>query len=334
MKCRFVLNPPVKTYQSNAYVLGAVLALGPAANGILDNNFLSWECFPNLKDSFRPIMFLPFFSPSNFSACRLGLQLSFKPNDQIELYTAISSSLEQGFLVRLLVDEYYIPDRWAYGKRHWVHDVLITDATSGIGPFEMIGYCSDDRYRVSACSPTELSEGYFSAIEAVEKTKEVGFVAFKAQLQQPILIEPKEIKRQLGCFLKSKDPHPRVQERSLNREPKILYGLDIYEAYEMYVRNLAENDSLDRRIFSIVTEHSQMMLRRTMGLESLFGIVIEKNSMRQATQLASRLQLLSLLPKHRRSNAIYAEMGRLCRELKDESRKAGEILWMGIDQHG
>src|SRR4051812_19213239 len=101
MRPPFLSNPPIKTYQSNAYVLGAFLALGEGTSAILDNNFIMLGCVSNLKSAPRPIMFLPFIGPETFSVCGLGSLLSFKANSRMELSRAIASSLQRGFLVRL-----------------------------------------------------------------------------------------------------------------------------------------------------------------------------------------------------------------------------------------
>jgi hypothetical protein len=330
MRPPFVVNPPIKTYQSNAYALGGVLALGNIASGVLDNYFICWECLPNLKDGLRPIMFLPFVSPSTFSACGFGPQLSFKPSHRDELLLSITGSLKRGFLVRLLVDEYYIPDRRSYNNRHYVHDVLITSVVPGADSFELMGYCADRRYRASTCSLAEVSEGYFGAKKIVEKSKEMGFVAFKAQLDRPISLQPGEIKRQLGCFLDSRDPHPRAEQRGAQLEER-LYGLAVFTACETYVSGFSRGDWWDRRIFSLVAEHSQLMLRRTIKMERLLGVAIDKRAADEAVHLAGRLKLLSLLPEHRHSGLIFAEMGRLLRLLKEESEKAANALRLAID---
>jgi hypothetical protein len=330
MRPPFVPNPPIKTYQSNAFALGAFLALGEGASGILDNNFIMLGCVSNLKNAPRPILFLPFLSPETFSACGLGSLLSFKANSRMELSKAITSSLQRGFLVRLGVDEYHIPDRWPYGNKHRIHDVLVTSAASDAASFELIGYCVDRRYRPSACSLDDLSNGYFAA---VEKTGKRGFLAFKAELHRPVAVDLAVIKRQLECLLQSRDPAPTVGQSAQKSGEPILHGLAVFDACEQYVRSLTPNEWLDRRVFSLVAEHSEMMLRRMLRVENLLGVKIDKTPAERATHIAGRLKLLSLLPEQRRSEALFAAMAKFFWELKPESRNTAEILWRVIDEN-
>jgi len=325
----FLSNPPIKSYQSNAYALGAFLALGDGASAILDNSFVTWGSVSDLKNSRRPIVFLPFISPETFSACGLGSLLSFRANSWMELSKAIASSLQRDFLVRLGVDEYYIPDRRPYRNKHQIHDVLVTSIAQDGTRVELMGYCADRRYRASACSISELSEGYFAA---VGKTGKTGFLAFKAELRNPMMIDLVAIKHQLEWFLESRNPTPTPGQTVAEPGESILHGLKVFDACERYVNNLKPNEWLDRRVFSLAAEHSEMMQRRTVRVESLLGVNIDKMPAERAIHIAGRLKLLSLLPEQRRSTASFAEMAKLFGELKTESRTAAETLWRTIGE--
>jgi hypothetical protein len=82
MRPPFIANPLIKTYQSNAYALGAFLSLGEGASGILDDYFVSWYCVPDVRSAPRPILFTPHIAPDTFSACGLGAQQSFRANTE------------------------------------------------------------------------------------------------------------------------------------------------------------------------------------------------------------------------------------------------------------
>jgi hypothetical protein len=326
MRPPFLPDPPIKTYQSNAYALGAFLALGEGTSAILDNNFITWGCVSDLKKAPRPILFLPFISPETFATSRLGSLLSFRAFTRAELSKAIVSSLQCGFLVRLGVDEYHIPDRRSYRNKHRVHDVLVTAATPSAESFELMGYCADRRYRPSTCSLEDLSTGYFSA---AEKAGKQGFLAFRAELPRPITVDLAAIRRQLEFFLESRDSARNGAPTAKTGEP-ILHGLAVFDACVRYVRSLTPTEWLDRRVFSLMAEHSGMMLRRTFTVESLLEMPIAKTSAERAVHTAGRLKLLSLLPEPRRNEASFAEMAALFGRLKEESRNAAETLWQAI----
>lgn len=246
----------------------------------------------------------------------------------MELSTAVTTSLQRGFLVRLAVDEYYIPDRRAYRNLHRIHDVLITASSHDGTAFELMGYCADRRYRGSACSLEELSQGYFGA---VGKYGPAGFLAFRAEMQRPVVANPRFIKLQLECFLESKSPPQPTPGAATGTNDSLLYGLRVFDVCVEYTKGLRATEWLDRRVFSLAAEHSETMLRRTRRLGSALQVQIDEVPAERATQISSRLKMLSLLPDKRRSEAFLAEMEKLFRDLKHESQKAAETLWQALN---
>lgn len=328
MKAPFFRNPPVRTYQSYAYALGAILPLGENVEGLLYNWFISLTCVSNLKSGRRPIILPPFLSPDVMSANGLGPQLSFVANTPAELAAAIAISINRGFFVRLGVDEYYIPERSSYRIRHRIHDVLVSDVSSDGKNFELIGYCSDRRYRPSRCAIDDLSKGYFGGADQIGRN---AFLAYKAELSRPIVIDFCTIKRELLDFIDCRGCPPMGGELAQTDNSSILHGLAVFDACEEYLRRLSGAEWLDRRIFSLLGEHSLLMLRRTLRVEEMLGRMIDKAPSERARNITERLKLLSLLPEHRRSSEVFGEMARLVRGAKLESRQAAEILGMAID---
>ena len=291
------------------------MTLGEPANSVLDNYFINWMAPRGLSQYGPwPIRFSPLLTPHNFVSHNLGHQLHFTARSSTELAGAIGSSLKQGFLVRLIVDEYHIPDRRAYHNQHKLHDVLVTGASSDLQSFELAGYCADRRYRKSLSSIIDLSNAYFGGSK---QTGAAGFVAFKAAISNPISTDLQEIKRQLTCFLECRKSADSREGPLPWRD--ISYGLAVFDACEEYVRNVTPSTWLDQRIFSIMAEHSQMMHRRGVRLEPLLKAKFDPTASDQAKSLSARLKLLSLIPKNRRSEAQFVEMGKIIRQLKEKS---------------
>lgn len=328
----FIHNPPIKTYQSDAYALGALLALGDRALGVLDNSFINWVSSSELDRGPWPIRFIPRLSPATFASSNLGHQLTFRARNAGELVSAVLSSVEAGFLVRLIVDEFCIPDRWAFQIRTRVHDVLVIGAAKYAKHFELMGYCADGRYRQSDCPIENVIQGYFRAVPTVG---DHGFIAFKGVLERPVLPVLSAIKYKLECFLQSRTSCNGENDGFLDGSGSPVfkharYGLAVFDTCAGYMQKLTSLQYWDLRIFSVLYEHTKLMQVRLKRLEDGFHITVDKGAFARANQLATHLKWLSLIPSGRRNEDLRKAMVDIIMKLKAESQTSCESLRAGL----
>lgn len=171
----------------------------------------------------------------------------------------IKSILSSGLYLWLGVDEYYIPERPAYRKHHFVHPNLAHAFDDEKKHIEILGYnftlnsnaVSFDDIEKSCCSEY-VKHAYYNDLIIFRKNER----CYPEPLNIKFIIKTLE-EYKYGCdtgFL-----YGNVEGYHLLNNP--IYGLDIYKA-------ILENDSLlenfihDRRYAYILLEHKNIMLKR------------------------------------------------------------------------
>lgn len=316
----FSIQPPISTYQYNAFALGAIPR--PDLDTVVDNNFIQLAAQENLADQVIPICFLPLISPVNYSACKLGLKLNYAPKSAGELLQALRSSLSKGFLIRLLVDDYYIPDRWTFGKTHRLHDILVVDH-AGDDSFLLAGYRADDRYGFSTCTYAALASGYSATASQVGENGFIAFRYFASAAPEPDL---RRMKEHLGCLLSSR----AIAEEKTPSGAKLglgLHGLAVFEAIDAYIGGVKPGQYIDKRVFYLLAEHAKAMQERSLRVQRSRGGPELQRIPGEAREVAGQLAFMSLRRGANRSSSYMDTMRTLCRRLKEHTRMAAEHLY-------
>ena len=319
-----------------AYAMGAVLPDRERATSVLCNNYIQLETAESPTCKAHLVRLVPIISPSTFSKCKLGPQQKFLPANASDLLHAIVISLRKHFYVRLLVDEFFIPDRWRYGKQHGVHDVLVIGADPSQRMLTLIGYCSDGRYKTSSCGFQELCTAFF----ALPQKKLDSFIAFRYSAEHVPALNPAHIASSLAGFLECKSDgfdqlYPSIAPTCLKSSRR--YGLNCFDFVQEYLRSLPSAPTyIDRRPFSLIYEHAMLMEHRSTVLFSPKNCSQEhqemKGFLRSATTIASRLKLMSLVSDRRASIEHITFMQKLCRDLRDFSEKGSRCMMEGISR--
>lgn len=144
-------NPVLRTYQHVAYsfsILGA------------NQDSCNWLCnqYIQLVDDGNDIAFyLDFLNRQDaFEYARISCETikEFK----IDIVEFIRNEIKHGWYVYVCIDEFYIPERQAYQKFHFIHDCLIYGIDDIKREFCLIGYNDKQMYKESRASYKQVME--------------------------------------------------------------------------------------------------------------------------------------------------------------------------------
>lgn len=164
-------DPPVRGYLRHAFLF-SILAT--------DDLYLPWLFGGNYTqlvfDRDPGWMPLDFYSPLGYSgsgfACPF-LDAQWVGRSLIErgcgsLVPFLIESIDDGYYARLTVDEFYLPGRVSYRRRHFLHSLLVHGYDRGPGLFLVAGYLANGEYGSSRVSFTELEEAFAVGLEPLE----------------------------------------------------------------------------------------------------------------------------------------------------------------------
>jgi hypothetical protein len=332
----FELDPPIKTYQYTAYALGAALPVGKEAGSILDNNYIQLESARSYLPQHHLLRFAPYIGPTTFAENGLGVQSALVPRTRRDLISALVRSISHGFFVRLLVDEYFVPERWSHLTTHRMHDILVTGIDLAKKDVTIVGYCRDRRYRESHCSVRELCAAYFSVPHHPGVDR---FIAFKFQPRTAIKLNLGLIQESLVNFIEAKpSPRTKLPDPSDGAPGGGAYGLAAFDYVSGYIEIQARNSRMDRRPFSTLLDHALLMQRRAQRVSGHIGdpdrFSREAPLFSENCYTAKKLKLLSMVSIDSFKTERVKLMLDLCRRLKGLSAECAECVQAMVPSSG
>ena len=164
-------DPPVRGYLRHAFLF-SILAT--------DDLYLPWLYGGNYTqlvfDRDPGWMPLDFYSPLGYSGS--GFACPFLDAQWIgrslidggygSVVPFLIESIDDGYYARLTVDEFYLPGRTSYRRRHFMHSLLVHGYDRGRGLFRAAGYLANGEYGSSPVSFTELEEAFAVGLGPLE----------------------------------------------------------------------------------------------------------------------------------------------------------------------
>ena len=164
-------DPPVRGYLRHAFLFSILST---------DDIYLPWLFGGNYTqlvfDRDPGWMPLDFYTPLGYSgsgfACPF-LDAQWIGRTLIEggygsLVPFLTESIDEGYYARLTVDEFYLPGRTSYRRRHFMHSLLVHGYDRGRGLFLAAGYLANGEYGSTRVSFTELEEAFAVGLEPLE----------------------------------------------------------------------------------------------------------------------------------------------------------------------
>jgi hypothetical protein len=158
--------------------------------------------------------------------------------------------LGKGFYYLAQVDEYYIPDRKRYGKRHFTHDILIYGYDNKTYTATTIGYNCSGKYQRQQINIDLLAKS-ISNINDYNNS-----YYFKIAENAPRNFNIQIVIKYLNEFLESKS------SISINL-PNGIYGIDALNSfYKITYNQIFNKEKIDIRAFRQILDHDALMIER------------------------------------------------------------------------
>lgn len=159
-------KPIIRTYNYLAYVFSI---LGTNENSY---NWLCNQYIQLIDDGVNDFTFyLQFLDKIDVLSCeKMSCEVIKKLG--IDYVEYIRISLNNGYYLYTCVDEYYIPQRLAFQKFHYIHDCLIYGIDEEKKELYLIGYDTQDLYRASNASFDQIIQsGFYYSITSIRKNE-------------------------------------------------------------------------------------------------------------------------------------------------------------------
>ena len=214
-----------------------------------------------------------FYRIKSLPACNApGLDIqSFDRNIAIQAQQNITEfiigCIDQDYYVQLYVDEFFIPDRGSYRRRHFIHEILIFGYDGKDQSYDIIGYRRNGDYSSSQVTFSELEQ----ALRSAEQNMDLNYMSyislFKYKPDVDFDFDVRLVAEQIDDYLCARNTSRRFR---LIVKPEVgLYGMDTYESLKDYLQFLRDHhDYADIRPLHILWEHKKCMRLRIQYLET------------------------------------------------------------------
>ena len=154
------------------------------------------------------------------------------------------------------VDEYYIPNRPAYNKFNFGHDVLLYGYDSQNNIFHIIGYTDSGYYQPSTINCDEFVIAYLNSYgnKSIELVETVSY--YHHRIEKDLIIAS------LEDYINSGNKS-RLFDKSKWLEDGETYGIETLDKVKTYLNDVANSQiNSDKRILYTLMEHKKIMLDR------------------------------------------------------------------------
>ncbi len=238
----------------------------------------------------------------------------------------IKRMLDEGYYVYFTgVDDYYVPGKSWYRKRHMTHDGILCGYDDNDETFSIASYNVNwifSMYRVP-------KKCFFEGLQASCGYKQCGsLIAYKMKDDMTISLDPHKILERIKQYLSV-----TIDKVPLDRDDSVV-GIAVHDLLSMYMDRLKDGSipstRMDWRALRPVWEHKRCMLDRLHAIEEMYGWDSEISSeYAPLVDQANRLRgLYAMYHKNRRRGLLDA-IGRGLVELRE---KENEILQIFVER--
>ncbi len=284
-------KPPVKTYNHHAFGTGIITSIEQGKNWMY-NNYIQLSFYP--KDG--PLTFdfymdyiynQPVFDMEYFSE-ETSKMLKWNP---VKLFV---NALDRDRYVECCVDEYFIPEREAYMRYHFRHNILIYGYDDCKKEFYTIGYDDTGKY----CE-------HIVAFKQMVKAKPIYIHLLKLRKELDYELDVNYIEHQIKQY---NDEIPIEPVGSYPKDGRYV-GVNAVNALCDYICDCVSNEeAIDIRPISVLMEHRRLMLERyqTIGLKIDNKQVIQeiKKQVEECEKLRNRVMMYNSRQSDKDATAI------------------------------
>lgn len=264
----FSEKPKLRSYQHDAFTLGILQPFEGFSYDWILNRFLFLEVR-------NEMIFYRMPSVIYFWDCfKSHLILIFKKSNFID---TIKKYIATNNYIYIVVNERFIPERFAYGTFDFNHNILIYGFDDSKQSFLTIGYNKYGRYEPQWVCYDDMKQAYFNHLKLSK-------VFWKKQLCVIFALRINEKRMYSGLNLKkiSNSLQKYITTTSKNK------GINIYNYIKTHIRLMQPMNNLDMRYFRVVLEHAWILNELIKKLN--FGSLLDESS-----QLYKKLNIIFYL---------------------------------------
>lgn len=296
-------NPVIRTYQHLAYsfsILGT------------DQNSCNWLCnqYTQLINDGKNSMtfYLDFLHRQDALECeRISCETIKK--FKIDIVELIRDKIKEGWYVYICIDEFYIPERDAYQKEHFIHDCLVYGFDDFKKEFHIIGYNDKEMYQDSRVSYIQIKDSepryWICCIKKSEQYK------FLLDINKIYI----DFKRYLNLM-------PEIILGDFDYKSAV-FGQETNDLLIKYIEDMSvKRTMIDIRYIYLFYEHKKCMLIRLKQLQKFIGIgdanVVEYQ---KVVSKAEKLVRITLKYNIKYCMQIHIKMSRYIKEIAEKEKR-------------
>lgn len=280
-------DPPIRTYQVNAYPLGVLLSNPDRITWIL-NHFIQLIYIKDNSeledDMFRFQMYAYQIWP--IIKCQ-SVYISDLYEENIDILQFIKSVIDQGYVVGCMIDEYFVENRNAYKKNHIQHDILIFGYDEDKSVFHIIGYTNKKKYE-------KTTSGMFDFLNGISINMASPLWLYKdSEIQY--LMQPKLIIDGIEKYITSSCEQHNYSFAA--------FGLEACKLLADRINMIALNNRIfDIQPLHLFLEHKKVMLMRIQYFNDIYHLEINRLIEEYDHLVSSSLLIRNLGLKYRFTN--------------------------------
>lgn len=233
----------------------------------------------------------------------------------------IKDAINEDLYVQMDVDEFYIPGKELYNRRHYTRELLVYGYNSQNQTFKTLGFNAEGNYTSNNVPFRQFEEAHINSISRNEQDCRVFMFKYVDNAHYEFDLDA--VLEQLQDYLYAVNTSKRF--RSFAPVKNYAYGLATYRVIQSYLLFRAKNVSdINRLIFHTLWEHKKCMQERLNFLEqhgflsSSFGLQIAYEGVKKETE---KLRAMSFKYALTKDTAIVERMIELINIIASEEKQ-------------
>lgn len=258
----------VKTYNFEAFPMSILGANGNEYYEWLYSNYIQLNCHKDIKKTGD--IFLAFYDNQALKSPYLikeNTKWSTLTKLDINIHKYIEQYINMEYYLYFQVDEFYIPERGAYQKKHYLHDILVYGYNSK-KEYYVAGYNQEGFYISSKVTYNQFENAYnnnFIEKDNNEWADNIYLLKYNQKCHYGFNLSL--VGKLIYDYLNSVNEF-EVYKRYGESLSDTVYGIEVFDKVIEYLDYLQQGIQpfkeygIDNRIFRIIQEHKSIMLDR------------------------------------------------------------------------
>ncbi|WP_051033578.1 non-ribosomal peptide synthetase [Acetivibrio cellulolyticus] len=201
--------------------------------------------------------------------------------DVTDITAYVIDKINSGYYVIINVDEYYIPEKLAYKKKHYVHHSLVYGYDNSERKFKAIGFNSEQMFAKMNFDYDLFSQAfesgklYYKGSAPWAETNAIELLRTKDFMQEyPFSVE--RFRTSLEEYVTSKEDFRIVFDQRFDQyylgPEQLKYGMNVYEGVIEHLHALMEGKiTIDYRAVHLMFEHKKSVYTRLQYVKSKYA---------------------------------------------------------------